>query len=158
MLGIYMMYDQNDCLLDDGCSLISNFVIYKTFFFGVYTQTGCSMLFRNVHFYDNAMAIFTIVLYPNSVEHQFARKFVRVEGGLFVGQSPSFDCDVDRTLEPTRRTSWPASKATAGSEPGRGSGLDRKEVRKRGRGSSAWAQWLYVPDGITLGPGPGSRV
>ena len=89
------MFDQEDCFLDDKCSKVSNFYVYKAYNYGVYFQTECSLELEDLVLVDNSLSIFPLVIYPDAEIHEYANKFVSIERGLIVGLSPSFDCERD---------------------------------------------------------------
>jgi hypothetical protein len=113
MMGIYMMFDEDDCHGSDKCSEISNFIVYKAWNYGFYSQITCNLRFRNMRFYDNNLSVFSVVLGPNLVQHEFANRYIDIEGGLFVGQSPSFDCEREKLL-PADSNNYEAGVSASG--------------------------------------------
>ena len=95
MLGINM--EKEDCLLDepDKCSKLSGFTIYRSWVYGVYVQTECSIRLENSVLVDNRIGYFHMSIKPGSLTKMYEYKYSRVENVLFVGQSPSLDCTND---------------------------------------------------------------
>lgn len=138
MLGIYMMYDYEDCFVDDNCTEIANFIIYKAFHIGFYSQITCSVQLKNISFYDNAMSFMALVLGPAADEHQFANKFIHIEDALFVGQSPSFDCDRDKTSDADKRNVLAGIDAASWFKEY----INSREPRKYGKIAIGWPFFL----------------
>ncbi|XP_066271168.1 fibrocystin-L-like [Branchiostoma lanceolatum] len=85
-------------LYEDGhpdCSLIRNFVIYKTWSYGLFFQSESSAVVEGMTFVDNRNGFFSSILGPPSLSHVMADKSVTVRDSLFVGRSAEFDCDAD---------------------------------------------------------------
>ena len=89
-----------DCLISStNCSRFDGFQIYRAYSYGIYTQTDCSIEINNCVLVDNSIGIFTMILRPDPVAHQFANKFTTITNSLLVGMSDSFDCSVDQKTD-----------------------------------------------------------
>ncbi|XP_035686784.1 fibrocystin-L-like [Branchiostoma floridae] len=77
------------------CSMISNFLIYKCYSYGVYFQSVSSAVLNNVTSVDNGIGSFTSIIGPPSLSHQGKNKFVQIQDSLFVGRSAAFSCEDD---------------------------------------------------------------
>ncbi|XP_077870118.1 fibrocystin-L-like [Saccoglossus kowalevskii] len=86
--GIHMYY--SDGLT--GCSKISNFLVYRSYDFGVWFHPQCSVMMSNLVLVDNYASVMPMVYGPPALSHQTSDKFVSIDNSLFVGTSPSFDC------------------------------------------------------------------
>ena len=93
VIGLSMW--QEDCLRSERCSLFHGFYVYKSYSYGFYSVTICSIVFENSKFVDNGMSIFPVIMEPSAKVHSFERKFVKVYNSLFVGTSESYDCTTD---------------------------------------------------------------
>ena len=91
-----MMHDDDDCHVDELCSEFSNFVIYKAWGYGSYSQVVCSIRLTNMHYYDNTLGVLSLTIGPDAREHLHEKRYFKIQGGLFVGQSPSFDASKDK--------------------------------------------------------------
>ncbi|XP_035685638.1 fibrocystin-L-like [Branchiostoma floridae] len=77
------------------CSMISNFLIYKCYSYGVYFQSVSSAVLNNITSVDNGIGTFTSIIGPPSISHEGKNKFVKIQDSLFVGRSASFSCEND---------------------------------------------------------------
>ncbi|XP_041664378.1 fibrocystin-L-like [Cheilinus undulatus] len=75
-----------------GCSLISNFFIWRTFDYGIFFQTFSSVIIHNATLVDNGMGIMPLIYGPPSLAHKMADKYASVKNSMFVGSSINFDC------------------------------------------------------------------
>ena len=86
---------QADATQVEKCSRFSGFYVYKSFSYGFYSNSPCSIVIENSKFVDNGMSIFTYIMFPDAKEHAFKRKFLKVTDSLFVGASGSYNCTTD---------------------------------------------------------------
>ena len=93
VMGLTMW--QSDCLKRELCSRFNGFYVYKSFSYGFYSNSICSVVIENSKFVDNGMSIFPYIKEPPAQEHAFKRKFLKVYDSLFVGASDSYDCKTD---------------------------------------------------------------
>ncbi|XP_066276424.1 fibrocystin-L-like [Branchiostoma lanceolatum] len=77
------------------CSMISNFLIYKCYSYGLYFQSVSSAVLNNVTSVDNGIGSFTSIIGPPSLSHQGKNKFVQIQDSFFVGRSSAFNCEDD---------------------------------------------------------------
>ncbi|XP_022097673.1 fibrocystin-L-like isoform X1 [Acanthaster planci] len=77
------------------CTKVANFLIYKSWDFGIYHQSTARVLVTDVKLVDNKIAILPIVFSPAALSHKTSDKFVRVKDSLIVGVSDSFECSSD---------------------------------------------------------------
>ncbi|XP_038070546.1 fibrocystin-L-like isoform X1 [Patiria miniata] len=77
------------------CTKIANFLIYKSWDFGIYHQSAARLLITDVTLVDNKIAIMPLVFSPAALSHVTSDKFVRVQNSVIVGVSDSFDCTND---------------------------------------------------------------
>ncbi|XP_077992871.1 fibrocystin-L-like [Glandiceps talaboti] len=89
--GIHMYYP--DGL--SGCSKISNFLVYKSFDFGIWFHPKCSIEMSDIILVDNTCGVMPMVYGPAALTHITSDKFVSMSDSLIVGTSPSFDCTTD---------------------------------------------------------------
>ncbi|KAM8882915.1 PKHD1 like 1, tandem duplicate 1 [Synchiropus picturatus] len=90
--GLYGVYMNADGL--DSCSHIRDFIIWRSYDFGIYFQTQMNIIISDVTLVDNGMGIFSIIYKPPSLLHQYADKSVEIHGALIVGSSPNFNCSL----------------------------------------------------------------
>ncbi|KAM9824037.1 PKHD1 like 1, tandem duplicate 1 [Neosynchiropus ocellatus] len=88
--GLYGVYMNADGL--PSCSHIRDFVIWRSYDFGIYFQTNMNIIISDVTLVDNGMGIFSIIYRPPSLLHQYADKSVEIHRALIVGSSPDFNC------------------------------------------------------------------
>ena len=86
---------QADATQVEQCSRFNGFYIYKSFSYGFYSNSPCSIVIENSKFVDNGMSIFPYIMNPDAREHAFQRKFLKITDSLFVGASDSYDCTTD---------------------------------------------------------------
>ena len=86
---------QADATQVEQCSRFSGFYVYKSFSYGFYSNSICSIVIENSKFVDNGMSIFTYIMSPDARGHEFQRKFLKVTDSLFVGASESYNCTTD---------------------------------------------------------------
>ena len=86
---------QADAMQVEQCSRFSGFYVYKSFSYGFYSNSPCSIVIENSKFVDNGMSIFPYIMNPDARGHAFKRKFLKVTDSLFVGASGSYDCATD---------------------------------------------------------------
>ncbi|XP_038045747.1 fibrocystin-L-like [Patiria miniata] len=92
--GVYMFLTSQP-----ECSKIANFLIYKSWDFGVYAQIESSIRMSGMTLVDNKMAVLPLVIGPNPLRHLTSDVFFQLEDSLIVGVSDSFDCEAD-AVEP----------------------------------------------------------
>ena len=63
---------------------------------GMYYDDDCNLELSDMTFIDNSVSMATFVALPSIELHQYRDKYVRVSDSLFVGQSPWFDCDINK--------------------------------------------------------------
>lgn len=78
-----------------GCTLLNNFITYKSYDYGMYYQGTSSLEVIGYTSLDNNVGLFPMVLGPSVVSHQFADKYVHVLDSSFVGTTSAFDCSLD---------------------------------------------------------------
>ncbi len=93
--GILMTFTPEMDCRDELCTMVTGFTIYKSYAFGIYTQISCNLHLKDLVFVDNTVSAMPMILYPDAVAHDPGHKNVTIEGGLFVGLSPHFDCERD---------------------------------------------------------------
>ncbi|XP_006825958.1 fibrocystin-L-like [Saccoglossus kowalevskii] len=69
--GIHMYY--SDGLT--GCSKISNFLVYRSYDFGVWFHPQCSVMMSNLVLVDNYASVMPMVYAPHALSHQTSDKF-----------------------------------------------------------------------------------
>ena len=82
-------------LPEDGilpCSMLANFVVYRTYDFGIYVQTSANVKVVNYLSIDNQLGLFPMVIQPPSASHLYADKWFEVDQSTFVGRSPDYGC------------------------------------------------------------------
>ncbi|XP_078698697.1 fibrocystin-L-like isoform X2 [Branchiostoma floridae x Branchiostoma belcheri] len=117
-------------LYEDGlpvCSMVSNFLIYKCYSYGVYFQSVSSAVLKDVTSIDNGIGSFTSIIGPPSLSHQGKNKSVLIQDSLFVGRSASFSCEDDvldlrddniEIAQALGGLGFPSEKGTAGGHIG----------------------------------------
>ncbi|XP_022094388.1 fibrocystin-L-like [Acanthaster planci] len=100
-----------------GCTKIANFLVYKSWDFGIYAQIGSSIIMSDLTLVDNKMAVLPLVIGPNPLRHQTGDVSVRMENSLIVGVSDSFDCRADAVAPENARQSGMTRSPRA---PGKG--------------------------------------
>ncbi|KAM9839131.1 PKHD1 like 1, tandem duplicate 1 [Aulostomus maculatus] len=88
--GLYGVYLNKDGLA--GCSLVQGFLVWRSFDYGIYSQTITNVVIANVTLVDNGMAVMPLIFAPPSLSHAYADKSVQIQSALIVGSSPSFNC------------------------------------------------------------------
>lgn len=80
----------------DPCTRVHDFVSYRNFDYGLYALTSSSLEISESTFVDNGANILVHDFGPSALSHVVANKHVLVEDSLIVGNSDSFDCDLDK--------------------------------------------------------------
>ncbi|CAK8682966.1 unnamed protein product [Clavelina lepadiformis] len=83
------------------CSMIRNFVVYKSWDYGIYHQTQVSVHINNTVIADSFVGYLPYIFAPAALSHEQADKFARMENVLCVGRSQHFDPDLDKMDEQT---------------------------------------------------------
>jgi hypothetical protein len=87
------------------CLIISDFIIYKSVYTGIYHQSTANLIVDSNILIDNQLNIFPQVFSPTSVSHEFvSNRSIIISNNLIVGTSPSFNCvteipPVDSSIE-----------------------------------------------------------
>ncbi|XP_070541075.1 fibrocystin-L-like [Ptychodera flava] len=79
--GVHMFY--SDGL--QGCSKISNFMVYKSYDFGVWFHPECSVMMSDLVLVDNTCGIMPMIYNPPALSHVTSDKFVSLSNSLIVG-------------------------------------------------------------------------
>ncbi|XP_076825618.1 fibrocystin-L-like isoform X2 [Clavelina lepadiformis] len=83
------------------CSMIRNFVVYKSWDYGIYHQTQVSVHIKNTVIADSIVGYLPYIFAPVALTHEYEDKFARMENVLCVGRSPHFDPALDKMDEKT---------------------------------------------------------
>uniref|UniRef100_H2YQB4 Polycystic kidney and hepatic disease 1 (autosomal recessive)-like 1 n=1 Tax=Ciona savignyi TaxID=51511 RepID=H2YQB4_CIOSA len=89
---------------DDGiapCSMLRNFVVYKSWDYGIYHQTSTSVVVRDTIIADSTVGYLPIIFAPAALSHTYADKSAKLEDVVFVGRSDHFDPFLDNMDETT---------------------------------------------------------
>ncbi|XP_072177767.1 fibrocystin-L-like [Diadema setosum] len=79
------------------CSMVANFLVYRCFHYGIYTQISSPQLtVTNVTLVDNKNGIVPLAYLPPALSHVMRNKEFRITSSVLVGTSDSFDCDENR--------------------------------------------------------------
>ncbi|CAK8682961.1 unnamed protein product [Clavelina lepadiformis] len=81
------------------CSMIRNFVVYKSWDYGIYHQTQVSVHIKNTVLADAVVGYLPYIFAPVALTHEYEDKFARMENVLCVGRSPHFDPALDKMDE-----------------------------------------------------------
>ncbi|CAK8682970.1 unnamed protein product [Clavelina lepadiformis] len=83
------------------CSMIRNFVVYKSWDYGIYHQTQVSVHINNTVIADSIVGYLPYIFAPAALSHGQADKIARMTNVLCVGRSQHFDPDLDKMDEQT---------------------------------------------------------
>ncbi|CAK8682976.1 unnamed protein product [Clavelina lepadiformis] len=83
------------------CSMIRNFVVYKSWDYGIYHQTQVSVHIKNTVIADSIVGYLPYIFAPVALTHEYEDKVARMENVLCVGRSPHFDPALDKMDEQT---------------------------------------------------------
>ncbi|XP_072034167.1 fibrocystin-L-like [Amphiura filiformis] len=83
-----------------GCSLISNFVLYMNYDYGIYIQVTSSVVISDTVIVDSRVGVLPLIHGPEATSHKISDKSLQVKNSLFVGVSPDFECGVDDKVTP----------------------------------------------------------
>ncbi|XP_033119893.1 fibrocystin-L-like [Anneissia japonica] len=75
------------------CSMVSNFYLWKNWFYGIYLETTCSLVVSEVILADNKIGILPYIYRPPAISHDVSEKSFTIEDSFIIGTSPFFDCD-----------------------------------------------------------------
>ncbi|XP_067676837.1 fibrocystin-L-like isoform X2 [Haliotis asinina] len=95
MIGITMFITDED-VVSKTCIYFANFVLWRNYDYGLYYNQVASLKARFITSIENGIGIFPMVVGPGALSHQTSDKFVEVSDSMFVGQTPSFDCNVHK--------------------------------------------------------------
>ena len=114
--GIQMLYD-------DGipfCTMVSNFISYLNWDWGVFTYTRQRMIFQNLILVDNRIGLHAIVYEPRALSHVTSNKYINVENCLFVGNSDVDSChsELSQPKHLSRTQFWRPTGSTDGGSVG----------------------------------------
>ncbi|XP_072025340.1 fibrocystin-L-like [Amphiura filiformis] len=82
------------------CSLISNFVLYRNYDYGIYIQVDSSVVISDTVLVDNHVGMLSLIHGPKALSHLTSDKSLQVKNSLIVGFSPDFECGVDDDVTP----------------------------------------------------------
>ncbi|CAH1775752.1 unnamed protein product [Owenia fusiformis] len=100
------------------CSKISNFFVYNSYDFGIYHQTSCSMVLSDNILVDNVNGIMPLIYSPPATSHRTSDKVLEVSNTVFIGASPSLECNVPRPNGGRSRPGVRAPRTKSGGHAG----------------------------------------
>ncbi|KAL3886657.1 hypothetical protein ACJMK2_026637 [Sinanodonta woodiana] len=77
------------------CTRLANFKLWKNHDYGLYYNNGPSIKLTDNVLIENGVNIFSMVVGPVSLDHQYENKFAYVSDTVLVGRTSSFDCSKD---------------------------------------------------------------
>ncbi|XP_052063080.1 fibrocystin-L-like [Mytilus californianus] len=77
------------------CAKYTGFAMSKCAYFGIYYNSGPSLVVDDVCISDSAVGIFPMIIGPSATLHQYADKSALISNSLIVGKSSAFDCSTD---------------------------------------------------------------
>ncbi|KAK3587658.1 hypothetical protein CHS0354_042441 [Potamilus streckersoni] len=77
------------------CTRLANFTLWKNHDYGLYYNNDPSTKLTDNVVIENGVNVFSMVIGPSSLEHQYDDKFVYVSDTVLVGRTSSFDCSKD---------------------------------------------------------------
>uniref|UniRef100_H2YFZ9 G8 domain-containing protein n=1 Tax=Ciona savignyi TaxID=51511 RepID=H2YFZ9_CIOSA len=83
------------------CSMLRNFVVYKSWDYAIYHQTTTSVVIKDTIMADSTVGYLPIIFAPAALSHVYAEKFARLESVVCVGRSDHFDPVLDTMDEAT---------------------------------------------------------
>ncbi|XP_076825620.1 fibrocystin-L-like isoform X2 [Clavelina lepadiformis] len=83
------------------CSMIRNFVVYKSWDYGIYHQTQVSVHINNTVIADSFVGYLPYIFAPAALTHLYENKIARMENVTCIGRSPHFDPNLDKMDENT---------------------------------------------------------
>lgn len=97
--GVHLHYVE--CL--PVCSMLSGFLIWKSYDYGIFTYCSSSIIVDHVIAVDNTVGMFPNVWGPPALSHRTADKYFVLRHSLIVGTSPDYDCAEDGIIPFARR-------------------------------------------------------
>ncbi len=89
--GISLFYGQGI----PGCAMISGFLAWKNYDWGLFFFTKSRMIIQDNVFADNTNSINGMVYHPPALTHITSDKFVHIKDTVFIGRTASWDCTID---------------------------------------------------------------
>ncbi|KAL3886654.1 hypothetical protein ACJMK2_026634, partial [Sinanodonta woodiana] len=109
--GNYINNIGHSCLIGAGlfpgdadvhsCTRLANFTLWKNHDYGLYYNNYPSTKLTDNVVIENGVNIFSMVVGPSSLKHQYENKFAHVANTLIVGRTSSFDCSYNGLLSPS---------------------------------------------------------
>ncbi|KAL3885610.1 hypothetical protein ACJMK2_025660 [Sinanodonta woodiana] len=100
--GKYVSNIGHSCLIGAGlfpsdadahsCTRLANFTLWKNHDYGLYYNNYPNTKLTDNVVIENGVNIFSMVVGPSSLEHQYENKFAHVANSLIVGRTSSFSC------------------------------------------------------------------
>lgn len=86
-----------------GCSMLSGYLLWKNYDYGIFTFCESSVIVDNVIAVDNTVGMLPNVWGPPALSHRTADKYFILRNSLIVGTSPNYDCACDDIIPYARR-------------------------------------------------------
>ena len=77
------------------CSMLSGFIVWKSFDWGVFFYTKSRVIVDDVILADNTNSINGHIWSPAALSHVTADKYFHVKHSIIIGRTSSWDCAVD---------------------------------------------------------------
>ena len=75
----------------EDCARFSGFSVFRSYGYGFYSQTVCSVILENSVLVENKVGFFPMVFEPASDKHETEDKFTIIRNSLLVGETEHYD-------------------------------------------------------------------